>query len=520
VGSECEADSGEAARMSKLKPMPELFEDAARAVERVHQTPYEFMIGGFITAIATASCRYNIRLGKYDNRCTIWCCIVNRTGGGKTPALNAALKPLQKYQLSMDKKAAERAKAYRIALARHKIAFAEQVKNVMLSDADLEAEPELELTEHRLINDSTYEALLKAHEGIGGLCLFADELNGWLQSFSRYSSNARSGWLEIWGESESVKSNRVTEGHSRMVERPCVSVIGGIQPRLLNNLKDGLDDGLSHRLLYIFPPNANMADRIDSGHLSGELAYQAYERVLTAYLDLEESATGISNILSTNGASAAINAWINNGNQIYGKSTDLESDEDKEGMWAKLQYYAHRLSGIHAIMRCLSDNASNIKSAVDQLRNGYQIEVQDVEWATLAIDHLFIPSAERAMKIMLTAEDKQFERRMPSNTEVQFLEACPRDIAFEPYSSANILRFRNGVDGWEEIKLDSIKRSIRRIIKRYDKHFERTKEGFIYTENPYKQDKQDKQATKTSLNGYHSPNHIPNHDLQVSPVDD
>jgi len=466
-------------------PLPKLFEDAISSVCKVHQCPRVFLVAGMISAISTAACRYDFKLGAYTNRPITWICLVSRTGSGKTPALNAALKPLSIYQARMDTEAKQKHKTHKASLARHRTLFAEQLKNPLIPDDELLSEPELELTEHRIINDSTFEGLLKTHEGIGGICLFADELNGWLQSFTRYSSSgsSRAGWLELFSEPMSIKSTRVTDGHSRSVDRPTINVLGGIQPRLLHKLKDGLDDGLSHRLLYIFPPDADMVERVDRGHLDNEKAYAAYVAAMVAFLNAEETHAQASIMLATNSAGLAINDWVNQGIKRFGKSTHPEHDEDKQGMFAKLQSYAHRLAGIHSIMRCISDNAADINNAVIQLRNGYQIEVEDVAWAANIIDDVFIPSAERATEMMLTGEDLAFERRMPSTTEVNFFEMCPRNVPFQPFSADWVLKYKLGVPQWNSHKLASIKTSIQRIMTKHNSHFLKSEDGYIYVPN-------------------------------------
>lgn len=102
--------------------------------------------------------------------------------------------------------------------------------------------------------DATLEALAAVLEASPGLSMIRDELVGWVQSHDAYrKAGDRQTWLSLWSASP-LKIDRKTSP-PLMIVAPCVSVIGGIQPDRLGDLRSdaGHRDGFVERLLLAWP---------------------------------------------------------------------------------------------------------------------------------------------------------------------------------------------------------------------------------------------------------------------------
>src|SRR5205814_10380221 len=106
--------------------------------------------------------------------------------------------------------------------------------------------------------DATTEALAPMLLNSKGLVLFEDELSGWVRSMDQYRGGGRGAdrkhFLSMWSRTL-IKVDRKGTPKPIIVPRPCLSVVGGIQPELLPDLADAAQrqDGFLDRLLWSFP---------------------------------------------------------------------------------------------------------------------------------------------------------------------------------------------------------------------------------------------------------------------------
>lgn len=194
----------------------------------------------------------------------IWCICIGRPSAGKSPALDAVLEPLRRVEAPIRQAAeaeraewAERAEVAKIA----ETDWRERVKDAIKKGNPAPPKPEMadpgdqpHMT-RLVVNDGTIEKLahILSRQPRGTLQM-RDELAGWLQGMTRYSSggNDRPFWLEAWGGGgftvERMSRDPVT------IERLSIGVLGGIQPDKLKSLLIKVDDdGLLARLLPIWP---------------------------------------------------------------------------------------------------------------------------------------------------------------------------------------------------------------------------------------------------------------------------
>jgi hypothetical protein len=106
-----------------------------------------------------------------------------------------------------------------------------------------------------IANDITIEALVELHqENKNSIGVFKDELAGWFKDMNKYREGSDlEFWLSTWS-GKAISLNRKTS-RSSFVDKPLVSVLGGIQPSILNSFytEDNKDNGFIDRMLLSYP---------------------------------------------------------------------------------------------------------------------------------------------------------------------------------------------------------------------------------------------------------------------------
>jgi hypothetical protein len=195
-----------------------------------------------ISVVIGNSIQIEVKKG-WNETATIWLAVVGKAGLGKTPSIHNIIKPL----LSANNK---------------------EIKNYIKQSEKFEYYDKLsakEKKEHEEIhkpiktqfiaNDITIEALVELHqENKNSIGVFKDELAGWFKDMNKYREGSDlEFWLSTWS-GKAISLNRKT-ARSSFVDKPLVSVLGGIQPSILNAFytEDNKDNGFMDRMLLSYP---------------------------------------------------------------------------------------------------------------------------------------------------------------------------------------------------------------------------------------------------------------------------
>lgn len=193
----------------------------------------------------------------------LWMAIIAPSASQKTPAINLALAPL--FPIN------------RRGFQDHEKMMGEYERDMLVYDSDLAdwkrtgrkndepppTKPQKPECKRYIVSDITLEALVdRLSSNPHGLLVFVDELAGWIGSFDAYRSGSakdESAWLAIHSGSP-LTVDRKTGKPTTYIERPVVSIIGGIQPGVFASLFGGRDgkqkaeSGMTQRLLLCQPP--------------------------------------------------------------------------------------------------------------------------------------------------------------------------------------------------------------------------------------------------------------------------
>jgi hypothetical protein len=195
-----------------------------------------------LSIIVGNAVKIQVKTGWIENN-TLWFSVVGKAGIGKTPSIANIIFPLQKVnnrELKNYIKQREKYEAF-MQLDKKERANTEEIKKPVKTQF--------------IANDITLEALVDLHEeNKNAIGLFKDELAGWFKDMNKYRAGSDlEFWLSTWS-GKSVFLNRKT-AKSSFVETPHISVLGGIQPGILDSFytEENKDNGFIDRMLLCFP---------------------------------------------------------------------------------------------------------------------------------------------------------------------------------------------------------------------------------------------------------------------------
>ncbi|MDP8922198.1 MAG: DUF3987 domain-containing protein [Chloroflexota bacterium] len=252
------ADEEEGSRVSAFsrKPFPtESLPDVPRryveAGGRATGAPTGFLaLPLLVFAGATLGNEHRIELKPgFSQRATLYGGVVGPPGSVKSPAIDLARYPLDVLQAE----AHERYAAALAAFERDLEAW-EALPKAEQRDVPKPVRPTMA---HLYTTNATTEALAVMLRDNRGVALVFDELTSWVHGMNAYRGGKggdRQAFLSQWAGSP-LKIDRKGQ-ETVFVPRPCIGVVGGVQPDLLKDLADGggRRDGFVERILWETSP--------------------------------------------------------------------------------------------------------------------------------------------------------------------------------------------------------------------------------------------------------------------------
>ena len=188
----------------------------------------DFMYSSFLTvASVMIGNGYSVNINNnWNESALVWVALVGRSGIKKTPVIKSVLKPLQEIDY-------------------------ENFKLYLQSTKD--GGTALKLSQ-KIVDDVTIEALYEIlNNNPKGVLLKKDELTTLISDGERYSKGGGTidKFLSIYS-GMSIQVNRKTNNQFLYITNPFVSIIGGIQPKIIPQLfeKNRADNGFIYRILF------------------------------------------------------------------------------------------------------------------------------------------------------------------------------------------------------------------------------------------------------------------------------
>jgi putative DNA primase/helicase len=234
---------------------------------------------------------------------TLFLAVVASPGEKKTPAANAARRPVLKRQ-------AEKRQEFKTKREEHGRQMREWKAHCRdaRSAGETEPPPPPEPTmERTYADDTTVESLVGILEdNPRGVLIYKDELTGWVRSHDQYRAAGkgadRQHWLSVWSNQAIVVDRKSRQGDPTYVERPWVSLVGGIQPAMLSELGGSMEDGLLDRFLFCYPKHSHTdLSEVEIGADTEAQYATLYDKLTSLLMVKDESGQEAPNVVPMSG---------------------------------------------------------------------------------------------------------------------------------------------------------------------------------------------------------------------------
>ncbi len=306
---------------------------------------------------------------KWSEPCLLWTVIVSASGTMKSPAWSIAKEPLDTIQSAAFAEHRQARQQYDQAKHEYDAAVQEWKRSGRQRGDAIPLSPAEPIAKRYLVDDVTVETLAPLlEEQPRGLTLCCDELAGWFGGFNQYRSGRGADverWLSIH-RAGPITVDRKTNHHFRHIPRACISVMGGIQPKVMARVlanSELRDNGLMARLLVAMPPRqpkqwteSDVSEEMDAAYR------HVVERLLSLDFGADEHGNPVPIALPLSpDAKARFVRFFN----AHNREQSLLGD-DLSAAWSKLEAYAPRLALLIQLVRWAAElDTSATPSAVD-----------------------------------------------------------------------------------------------------------------------------------------------------------
>ena len=209
-----------------------------------------------------ANRKITLRAWNYINRPCLWLSIVEKTGSNKSEPMSRLMKPLADINKNLVR---EYNKAYAEFASRGSKGTPPTRQKIIISDST----PEIR-----------YQLMVA-----NGLVLVRDELNGFFKDIGRYSSSGEvENLLSTWS-GQGFPVDRVNAS-SFEVETPFLSIVGGIQPRVMAEAfgaKGFAESGFIPRWLFVVRTDSKVPDSVSENLISRDIENEWYSLILSLW---------------------------------------------------------------------------------------------------------------------------------------------------------------------------------------------------------------------------------------------
>jgi hypothetical protein len=397
--------------LDRLKFPYDIFPDAILDFINYSHIQHDYLAAAALGAVSSiiGNSATLIANDGYTVKPILYIAMVAPPGASKSPSLKTMFSYIESYDAKLYKDYLAEKEIYKSKLGEYK----NQKKGEGID------EPTPPAMKQILIKDSTIEMVVKIlSHNPDGCCILADELSGFLKRMNRYGDNDEvQKWLELWSGSP-VLLQRISREENK-VENPFCSIVGGIQPGVLDSLsnKENEHNGFYHRFLFCYPEPDKKKDWTKY-EIPSIIKYEMQDLFL-CLLSLRENQRFYT---LSDDANALYAEWFNNKNKKY----NFAPDDNIKGVIAKYQDYCLRFSLIIQVMY----DARNISN---------QVSNQAMERA-IRLTEYFLGNMHKSMKILapLTPLDKvsgnlaDFYKSLPANFSMKTAIEIAKNLNFKP----------------------------------------------------------------------------------------
>ena len=366
----------------------------------------------------------------------LWIAYIAESGYGKSPAQNAILQPVKRFQSRDTDRYKAELKTYESSLRKAK------------GDNSIEI-PEKPRATQKLVSDVTIEALADVFEHDGrGIIADRDELSGFVLSFNQYRSHGgddRQKWLSLFN-CDPLKIDR--KSGTRFVKNTGIAIIGGIQPKILPAVfsEKAFEDGLLPRFLLY-----RAEDGIFQFNRQGisENVREEWESLVTRCYEIpcEHDEYGFikPKMLILNGE--ALDLWEAFYNE-YGQIAPFLSEKERVFVPKLISYYSLKFAGILHVLKCINAKTEIslviheevIKGAIT-LTRFFMWQVMNVLKLYRQDEERFTECQKRVITTMYDLQDEVKNGKLPlDRIKATLNEALPKKLRLTSEAMARMLK--------------------------------------------------------------------------------
>jgi len=310
------------------KNLPPFVKQIATDIAETYGVPIEFPTMSIISAIGTAlGSKARLTTDKYTNFPQLWTVIVAPSGVGKSEPLKIAYAPIRHREKQEYLRFQERMKEWK--------------QQCLEAKQDGRPPPEKPKQQRILCSDTTPEALFGLLSDNQAITICRDELAGHFQDFGRYNKSGEVAHHLSSFDNSDFSVDRKGEENAMMIFKPILSMVGTIQPTVLQEVANQnfmKENGYLQRCLFVFPTNV---ERPKYAQKSLKPDYvEAYNTFVEICLNYPEN----TEFTLTPDASKL---FINFANEIS-ENVNATNDDYLKSLYAKMEIHALRLALILA----------------------------------------------------------------------------------------------------------------------------------------------------------------------------
>ncbi len=374
------------------------------------------MLSALASAIGNTR-RIRLKPG-WDEPAIVWTGIVGDSGTAKSPALDAALRPVRKRQHEAMSEHTNAMTLYRDEMKLHDRDLVHWKRGK--GEDDPPTEPQAPVPDRCWCDDTTVEALaVLLLNQWRGLLMVRDELAGWIAGFDRYAQGKGGDvakWLEMFGGRSMIVDRKTTE--PIYVPRAAVSIVGGIQPETLRRRlkREHRENGLAARLLLAWPPRRPKRWTESGISTEAQAAVAAvFDRLYGLQPGIDDDGESEPKIVSL--TPEGKREWIDFYNNHAEEQANLTGD--LAAVWSKLEGYAARLAlVIHCVRWVARDETVASADEVDE--KSIMAGVKLSKW--------FGHEARRVYGMLDESEEDSDQRRLVELVRSKGGSVTPREL--------------------------------------------------------------------------------------------
>lgn len=270
----CQAAEKSMKNYFPVEIFPKIFQDLIIDLKDSLNFPIDYTGTAILTAISTVigtSVKIEVKTG-WTEYGSLFTCIIGNAGANKTHPINTIFKPIKELDKANHDTFIEKMKEF-------------EKWNKLPKEEKSEEPPTPKLTKSILMNITPEAQCKRLDENLRGCTVLSDELATFFDGMNNYSKGDQIGvYLSLWSN-QSTTIDRIGNPIPLFIQNPYLSIIGGLQPRMLSSAFpiQKLNNGFFQRFLFAYP-DESIKNPINDNQ-ANKIIFERYSNFIKEYYD-------------------------------------------------------------------------------------------------------------------------------------------------------------------------------------------------------------------------------------------